>query len=90
MARPKAGPHPDSPEPRPAERATRPAPAEPAVTIAARTDSAEAARTAALSVLNPKPALELTRLEQPDRRGLAVLVGLLAALAAVGALAPLK
>jgi hypothetical protein len=68
--RPKAGPRPDGPEPRPAERATRPAPAGPAVTIAARADSAEAARTAALSVLDPKPALELTRLEQPDRRGL--------------------
>ncbi len=39
---------------------------------AARADSASAAsRTAAaLSVLDPKPALELTRLDQPDRRGL--------------------
>jgi anti-sigma factor RsiW len=38
----------------------------------ARADSARAAsRTAAaLSVLDPKPALELTRLDQPDRRGL--------------------
>ena len=33
-------------------------------------ESAQAARTAALSVLDPKPALELTRLEQPERRGL--------------------
>ena len=39
---------------------------------AARADSASAAsRTAAaLSVLDPKPALELTQLDQPDRRGL--------------------
>jgi putative zinc finger protein len=38
---------------------------------AATAESAAASRTAAaLSVLDPKPALELTRLEQPDRRAL--------------------
>ena len=43
-----------------------------AAAAAASADSAAAAsRTAAaLSVLDPKPALELTQLEQPDRRGL--------------------
>jgi putative zinc finger protein len=39
--------------------------------VKAPVDSVDAAsRTAALSVLDPKPALELTQLEQPDRRGL--------------------
>jgi hypothetical protein len=56
------------------ERASRPAGADPAgrTAVAARpADSAAASRTAAaLSVLDPKPALELTRLERPDRRGL--------------------
>ncbi|MEP6688273.1 MAG: zf-HC2 domain-containing protein [Gemmatimonadales bacterium] len=52
---------------------TRPASPGPTVTSAqAPAESADAAaRTAAaLSVLDPKPAVELSRLEQPDRRGL--------------------
>jgi predicted anti-sigma-YlaC factor YlaD len=58
-----------------AERASRPGGAEPAgqtAVAAAQAESVDAAsRTAAaLSVLDPKPALELTQLEQPDRRGL--------------------
>jgi anti-sigma factor RsiW len=56
---------------RPRQRTNRPVGAQPVArtTVA---DSADAAsRTAAaLSVLDPKPALELTRLDQPDRRGL--------------------
>jgi hypothetical protein len=61
----------------PHQRSSRPGGAPPTATArtaaaAARADSAAAAsRTAAtLSVLDPKPALELTQLEQPDRRGL--------------------
>jgi predicted anti-sigma-YlaC factor YlaD len=47
-------------------------PAARTLAAAARADSASAAsRTAAaLSVLDPKPALELAQLDQPDRRGL--------------------
>jgi Putative zinc-finger len=57
------------------QRLGRPAGTQPTARTAAataRADSAAAAsRTAAaLSVLDPKPALELTQLEQPDRRGL--------------------
>jgi hypothetical protein len=56
------------------QRSSRPGGDQPAArtAAAARADSASAAsRTAAaLSVLDPKPALELTRLDQPDRRGL--------------------
>jgi hypothetical protein len=53
-------------EPR-ADRQTGPT----ASSATATAESVQAAsRTAALSVLDPKPALELTRLEQPDRRGL--------------------
>jgi anti-sigma factor RsiW len=53
------------------QRINRPVGAQP-VARTAVADSADAAsRTAAaLSVLDPKPALELTRLDQPDRRGL--------------------
>ena len=56
---------------RPRQRINRPVGAQP-VARTAVADSADAAsRTAAaLSVLDPKPALELTRLDQPDRRGL--------------------
>jgi hypothetical protein len=59
----------------PRQRTSRPGGAQPTArtaAAAARADSAAAAsRTAAtLSVLDPKPALELTQLEQPDRRGL--------------------
>jgi anti-sigma factor RsiW len=55
----------------PRQRINRPVGARP-VARTAVADSADAAsRTAAaLSVLDPKPALELTRLDQPDRRGL--------------------
>jgi hypothetical protein len=57
------------------QRNSRPGGDQPAArtaAAAARADSASAAsRTAAaLSVLDPKPALELTQLDQPDRRGL--------------------
>lgn len=57
------------------QRTRRPSGAEPAgktAVAAAAADSADAAsRTAAtLSVLDPKPALELTQLERPDRRDL--------------------
>jgi putative zinc finger protein len=57
------------------QRSSRPGGDQPAArtaAAAARADSASAAsRTAAaLSVLDPKPALQLTQLEQPDRRGL--------------------
>jgi hypothetical protein len=60
---------------RASERTSRPAGVEPAgrtaVAAAPADSSAAASRTAAaLSVLDPKPALELTRLERPDRRGL--------------------
>jgi len=49
---------------------TRPA-ARTAAAAASADSAAAASRTAAaLSVLDPKPALELTQLEQPDRRGL--------------------
>jgi anti-sigma factor RsiW len=53
------------------QRTSRPVGAQP-VARTAVADSAEAAsRTAAaLSVLDPKPALQLTQLDQPDRRGL--------------------
>jgi anti-sigma factor RsiW len=53
------------------QRTSRPVVAQPVARTAAA-DSAEAAsRTAAaLSVLDPKPALELTQLDQPDHRGL--------------------
>ena len=56
---------------RPRQRINRPVGAQP-VARTAVPDSADAAsRTAAaLSVLDPKPALELTRLDHPDRRGL--------------------
>lgn len=57
------------------ERASRPAgadsPGRTAVAARPADSAAAASRTAAaLSVLDPKPALELTRLERPDRRGL--------------------
>jgi hypothetical protein len=57
------------------QRTSRPNRTQPAARTAAAAASADSAaaasRTAAaLSVLDPKPALELTQLEQPDRRGL--------------------
>ena len=55
------------------ERGSRSGGAEPAgkTAVAAAESTDAASRTAAaLSVLDPKPALELTRLEQPDRRGI--------------------
>jgi hypothetical protein len=58
---PSARPAPVAPAPRPAARVR---------TIASPADSSRAAqREAALSVLNPKPAVELTRLDGPSGRG---------------------
>ncbi len=60
-ARPAPAPPGEAPAPRPAARVR---------TISSRSDSSRAAqREATLSVLNPKPAVELTRLDGPSGRG---------------------
>ncbi len=57
--------------PRAEPRTVRPEAPEPTAVAAAPAESADSAsRTAALAVLDPKPAVELTQLEKPEGRGL--------------------